>query len=104
MTVCHLPPGTSKWNATEHRFFAYISMNGRGHPLTSHEVLVSLINATITRQGRTVYAERDTNSYPGGIKTWDEEMRGDQPPPTHLPGGMELHPSPVAGNLDTPSG
>jgi hypothetical protein len=51
ITVCHLPPGPSKWNKIEHRLFAYISMNWRGRPLTSHEVIVELIGATTTRTG-----------------------------------------------------
>ncbi len=54
--VCHLPPGTSKWNKIEHRLFAHISMNCRGRPLVSHEVIVQLIAATTTRQGLKVHA------------------------------------------------
>jgi len=64
ITVCHLPPGTSKWNRIEHRLFAHISMNWRGRPLVSHEVIVELIGATTTRTGLTVQAVRDTGSYP----------------------------------------
>jgi len=56
ITVCHLPPGTSKWNKIEHRLFAHISMNWRGRPLTSHEVVVDLIGATTTQQGLKVHA------------------------------------------------
>ncbi len=74
VTVCHLPPGTSKWNSIERRLFAHISMNARARPLTSHEVLISLINATTTRQGLTVHAERDIGTYPAGIKVSDEDM------------------------------
>jgi hypothetical protein len=68
ITVCHLPPGTSKWNKIEHRLFSHISMNWRGRPLTSHEVVVQTIAATTTRTGLTVHAELDTGSYPTGIK------------------------------------
>jgi len=64
VTVCHLPPGTSKWNKIEHRLFAHISMNWRGRPLTSHEVIVDLISATTTTQGLRVHAEQDRGTYP----------------------------------------
>ena len=74
VTVCHLPPGTSKWNKIEHRLFAHISMNWRGRPLVSHEVVVNLIGATTTREGLQVQAERDTDSYPTKIKVSDEEL------------------------------
>jgi len=63
VTVCHLPPGTSKWNKIEHRLFAHISMNWRGRPLTSHEVIVDLIGATTTKHGLRIHAERDTGTY-----------------------------------------
>ena len=64
ISVCHLPPGTSKWNKIEHRLFSHISMNWRGKPLTSHEVIVNTIAATTTRTGLKVHAELDTGSYP----------------------------------------
>jgi len=64
ITVCHLPPGTSKWKKIEHRLFSHISMNWRGRPLTSHEVIVESIAATTTRSGLTVRAELDTATYP----------------------------------------
>jgi hypothetical protein len=75
ITVCHMPPGTSKWNRIEHRLFSHISMNWAGQPLTSHEVAVNLIAGTTTRTGLTVHAERDTGSYPRGIKIPDREMK-----------------------------
>jgi Rhodopirellula transposase DDE domain len=75
ITVCHLPPGTSKWNKIEHRLFSQISMNWRGRPLESHEVIVNLIAGTTTRTGLTVRAELDPGSYPKGIKITDKEMR-----------------------------
>lgn len=72
--VSHFPPGTSKWNKIEHRLFSHISMNWRGKPLITHEVIVNLIAATTTRKGLKVRAELDTNSYPKGIKVTDEEF------------------------------
>ena len=75
ITVCHLPPGTSKWNKVEHRLFAHISMNWRGRPLTSHEVIVETIAATTTKTGLTVHAELDRATYPTGVKIPDQEMK-----------------------------
>lgn len=74
VTVCHLPPGTSKWNRIEHRLFAHISMNWRGRPLTSHEVIVDLIGATTTRTGLRVHAELDDGTYPTKVRVPDEQM------------------------------
>lgn len=74
ITVRHFPPGTSKWNKIEHRLFSYISMNWRGRPLISHEVLIQLIVSTRTRGGLAVQAELDQGSYPKGIKVTDEEF------------------------------
>jgi hypothetical protein len=74
VTVCHLPPGTSKWNKIEHRLFSHISMNWRGRPLTSHEVIVQLIGATTTRQGLKVHAQRDLGTYPIGLKVSDHDL------------------------------
>ena len=76
ITVCHLPPGTSKWNRIEHRLFSHISMNWRGRPLVSHEVIVELIAATSTRTGLKVRAELDQGAYPKGTKITDKEMAG----------------------------
>jgi hypothetical protein len=75
ITVCHLPPGTSKWNKIEHRLFSHISMNWRGRPLTSHEVIVNAIAATTTRTGLTVHAELDPGTYPKGTKIPDREIK-----------------------------
>ena len=72
--ISHLPPGTSKWNKIEHRLFSYISMNWRGQPLISHEVIVNLIAGTTTRKGLKVHAELDESSYPSGIKVSDAEF------------------------------
>ena len=74
ITVCHLPPGTSKWNKIEHRLFSHISMNWRGRPLTSHQVIIDLIGAATTRTGLKVHAELDDSIYPTGIKISDTEM------------------------------
>jgi transposase len=74
LTVCHLPPGTSKWNKIEHRLFAWISQNWRGKPLESYAVILQLIAATTTEAGLTVQCQLDTNSYPAGRKVSDEEM------------------------------
>jgi Rhodopirellula transposase DDE domain len=76
VTVCHFPPGTSKWNTIEHRLFSRISTNWRGRPLTSHEVVVNTIGATTTRTGLSVHAEFDPGSYPVGITVSDEVMQG----------------------------
>jgi len=73
-SVCHFPPGTSKWNKIEHRMFNHISMNWRGKPLSSHEVIVNLIANTTTRQGLEIQAEIDSNSYPKGIKVTDAQL------------------------------
>ncbi len=74
ITVCHLPPGTSKWNKIEHRLFAWISQNWRGKPLVEYAVIVKLIAATTTKAGLTVECQLDTNHYPTGRKLSDEEM------------------------------
>jgi hypothetical protein len=74
ITVCHLPPGTSKWNRIEHRLFSHITMNWRGKPLVSHQVIVDLIAATTTRTGLTVQAALDTDPYPKAIKITDAQM------------------------------
>ena len=70
VTVCHFPPGTSKWNRIEHRLFSAISVNWRGRPLVSHE----LIAATQTHAGLKVRAELDRASYPLGVKVSDPEL------------------------------
>ncbi|WP_187645541.1 ISAzo13 family transposase [Streptomyces sp. TRM49041] len=74
ITVCHFPPGTSKWNKVEHRLFSHITMNWRGRPLTSHEVIVNSIAATTTRTGLTVHAELDTDAYETGVRIVDRQM------------------------------
>ena len=73
ITVCHFPPGTSKWNKVEHRLFCHITMNWRGRPLSSHEVIVQTIAATSTRTGLRVHAELDTNTYDLGVRISDRQ-------------------------------
>lgn len=75
ISVCHFPPGTSKWNKIEHRMFSYISQNWRGRPLVSIETIVNLIGATKTRKGLKIKTSVDTNEYTKGIKITDEEMK-----------------------------
>ncbi|MEO7145085.1 MAG: ISAzo13 family transposase [Bryobacteraceae bacterium] len=74
ITVCHYPPGTSKWNKIEHRLFSFISLNWRGKPLLNFETVVNLIGGTHTRSGLKVKAVLDTNQYETGVKTPDEEI------------------------------
>jgi hypothetical protein len=74
ISVCHFPPGTSKWNKIEHRLFSFISQNWRGKPLISHEVIINLIAATTSKTGLAVNSELDSNIYPPGIKVSDQQM------------------------------
>ena len=75
ITVTHLPPETSKWNKIEHRLFSAITMNWRGRPLISHEVIIETISAVTTRTGLTVKAVLDTGIYPKGIRIPDKDMK-----------------------------
>jgi hypothetical protein len=81
VTVCHYPPGTSKWNKIEHRLFSYITMNWRGRPLVSYQVVVNLIGGTTTERGLRVQADLDTTIYPLKVKVTDEQLAT-----------MDLHP------------
>jgi hypothetical protein len=74
ITVCHLPPGTSKWNKIEHRLFSFITINWRGKPLRSYRTIVQLIAATKTEAGLKVRAELDENKYPKGVKVSDLQI------------------------------
>jgi len=74
ITVCHYPPGTSKWNRIEHKMFSFISMNWRGRPLVSYRTIIELISATTTAKGLTIRAEEDLNYYETGTKVSDEEL------------------------------
>ena len=75
VSVCHFPPGTSKWNKIEHRLFSFISQNWRGKPLVSHEVIVNLISGTTNTAGLKVQSELNTNQYPASRKVTDKEMK-----------------------------
>lgn len=74
ISVCHFPPGTSKWNKIEHRMFSYVSINWRGRPLINHETIVNLIANTTTSKGLSIQAELDKTDYPTGIKVSDDEI------------------------------
>jgi hypothetical protein len=76
ISVCHFPPGTSKWNKIEHRMFCHITKNWRGRPLTSRAVVVNLIGSTTTTTGLTIHAELDEGAYPIGTKVTDEKLAG----------------------------
>jgi Rhodopirellula transposase DDE domain len=84
LQVCHLPPGTSKWNKIEHRMFCHITKNWRGKPLESLAVIVNLIGNTTTTRGLKIRAEIDASQYPKGQKISDEEMKR-----------IQLHPDPL---------
>ena len=108
ITVCHFPPGTSKWNKIEHRLFSHISMNWRARPLTSHEVIVNTIAATTTRTGLRVHAELDKNEYPTGVKIPDQDMKALNEKGIltrhdfHGEWNYTLNPDPAAPPSDTP--
>ena len=74
ITVCHYPPGTSKWNKIEHRMFSFITMNWRAKPLSSLRTIIELISATSTSTGLTIQADYDPNWYPKGVKISDREL------------------------------
>jgi transposase len=95
VTVCHFPPGTSKWNKIEHRLFSHITMNWRGRPLTSHEVIVELIGSTKTNGGLRVKAGLDKCEYPTKIKVSDEQMANIQIKPHKFHGEWNYTISPT---------
>jgi Rhodopirellula transposase DDE domain len=103
ISVCHLPPGTSKWNKIEHRLFAWISQNWRGKPLESYAIILKLIGATRTEAGLTVQCQLDTNSYPAGRKVSDEQMATlcMQPDTFHGEWNYTILPRPVGTHTDT---
>ena len=76
ISVCHFPPGTSKWNEIEHRMFCHITENWRGRPLVSREVVVNLIGSTTTKTGLEIRAELDAGSYPVGRGVTEQQMEG----------------------------
>ena len=99
LAVSHFPPGTSKWNKIEHRLFSFISKNWRGQPLTSLQVIVSLIAGTTTKKGLKVHAEIDDNVYPEGIKVTDKEMAQLQLQRDGFHGEWNYQISPRTGNV-----
>jgi hypothetical protein len=94
ISVCHFPPGTSKWNKIEHRMFSHITQNWRGRPLVSHEVIVNLIAATSTQHGLFIRAELDTGLYPAGIKVSDAELAAIRLKPADFHGDWNYRISP----------
>ena len=104
ISVCHLPPGTSKWNKIEHRLFSFITQNWRGKPLISFATIVSLIAATTTTTGLKIRSELDANLYTAGIKISDRELalvnlRRD---PFHGEWNYEIHPTPQSTGIFIP--
>jgi transposase len=104
ISVCHLPPGTSKWNKIEHRLFSFITQNWRGKPLISFATIVSLIAATTTTTGLKIRSELDANLYAAGIKISDRELalvnlRRD---PFHGEWNYEIHPTPQSTGIFSP--
>jgi transposase len=95
ISVCHFPPGTSKWNKIEHRLFSFISSNWRGQPLRDYETVVRLIARTTTAKGLTVTCRLDRRKYPTGRKVTDEEMRKVHLEPCRFHGdwNYKIHPS-----------
>ena len=98
ISVCHFPPGTSKWNKIEHRLFSFITKNWRGQPLVSHEVIVNLIAATTTRTGLRVQSQLDTDKYPKGIKVGKPGIRRHPTAPRHTSTANGTTPSCPAHN------
>jgi len=94
LTVCHFPPGTSKWNKIEHRMFSHITMNWRGKPLVSHEVIVQLIANTTTASGLKIRAELDSRRYPTGEKASRAELQRVQSTPAPFHGDWNYAISP----------
>ena len=96
ITVGHFPPGTSKWNKIEHRLFSHITMNWRGRPLVSHQVIVDLISATTTATGLEVEARLDVGSYPTKVKVSKKQMEQVQLHPHDFHGEWNYTIEPVA--------
>ena len=90
ITVCHYPPGTSKWNKIEHRMFSFITMNWRGRPLVSYRTIVELISATETK-GLKLRADLDPRTYATKVRVSDAELGHSPSRAPHLAWGMELH-------------
>ena len=97
ISVCHFPPGTSKWNKIEHRMFCHITQNWRGRPLVSHEVIIELIGATTTQGGLKIQAALDERPYAKGIKVSNAELATVQLTPDKFHGewNYSIHPTPA---------
>jgi hypothetical protein len=92
ITVCHYPPGTSKWNRVEHRLFSFISLTWKGQPLWNYETVVNLIGATHTKTGLKVKAILDTNEYETGLEVSKEQMASYRSAHTrHIQTGITLY-------------
>jgi hypothetical protein len=102
ITVCHFPPGTSKWNKIEHRLFSHITMNWRGRPLTGHEVVVNTIAATTTATGLRVEAALDPGSYPTGIAVSRDQLKALPIAPHSTCGTWNYTITPAAGAVIAP--
>jgi hypothetical protein len=101
LTVCHFPPGTSKWNKIEHQMFCHITENWRGRPLISHETVVELIGHTTTSQGLRIQAALDTNRYPTGIKVSEAALAAVQLEPASFHGEWNYTIRPSHPSTDT---
>lgn len=101
VTVCHLPPGTSKWNKIEHRLFSFITQNWRGKPLVTHQVIVSLIAATTTRKGLAVRSRIDARIYPKGRRISDSQLAlvNIEPHAFHGEWNYTIHPTVGTGQI-----
>ena len=97
--ILHFPPGTSKWNKIEHRMFSFISKNWRGRPLTSLEVIVSLISNTTTKSGLSIKCAVDNSIYQTGVKVTDEEMESLNLTPDTFHGGWNYRIAPRGNNM-----
>lgn len=98
ITVCHLPPGTSKWNKIEHRLFSFITQNWRGKPLVTHQVIVDLISATTTRKGLQVHCRLDETHYQTNRRVSDIQLENVilEPDSWHGEWNYTIHPNPVS--------
>ena len=101
ISVCHFPPGTSKWNKIEHQMFCHITQNWRGRPLITRETVVELIGNTTTRQGLQIRAELDTNFYPTGIKVSDAALAAVRLEPAEFHGEWNYTIRPTNSTIDT---
>jgi DDE family transposase len=101
ITVCHLPPGTSKWNKIEHRLFSFITQNWRGKPLLTHQVIVNLIAATTTTRGLSVRSRLDPHLYPKGRRVSDAQLArvNLEPHVFHGEWNYTIHPTAPAGQI-----